>query len=167
MDKLREMVSGPRNRYKEDGINLDLTYITDRIIAMSFPAATFWKKMYRNKVEDVANFLQEKHGQSNYKVYNMSGVDYDTSPFNNQVLTCKWEDHHSPTLNMLMEVCLDIFVYLNSSTENVVVVHCNAGKGRTGTLICCYLLYCGYCQTSEEALAYYGIKRFKNGQGVT
>ena len=38
MDFLREIVAGPKNRLKEHGFNLDLSYITPRIIAMAYPA---------------------------------------------------------------------------------------------------------------------------------
>jgi len=49
-NKIRTTVSGKRNRTKKDGFDLDLTYITPRILAMSFPAADFFKKMYRNNI---------------------------------------------------------------------------------------------------------------------
>ena len=97
---IRGVVSGERNRFQQDGYDLDLTYITPRIIAMSFPASGTVQKLYRNNIVDVSEFLKQRHG-SNYKVYNMSGTPYDTTPFNDQVLTAQWEDHHSPTLLLL------------------------------------------------------------------
>ena len=58
--------------------------------------------------------------------------------------------------------------YLAESDKRVSVVHCNHGKGRTGTLICCFLLYSGYFKTAEEALRFYAMKRYeKSGYGVT
>ena len=50
--KLRELVSGKKNRYKENGFNLDLTYVCNRIIGMSFPASGI-EKTYRNDIQEV------------------------------------------------------------------------------------------------------------------
>ena len=79
MDWLRCKVSGKRNRIKDDGYNLDITYITDRIIAMSFPASGF-EKYYRNNIKKVASFLEKKH-EGNYKIYNLSNRNYNCSKF--------------------------------------------------------------------------------------
>jgi phosphatidylinositol-3,4,5-trisphosphate 3-phosphatase/dual-specificity protein phosphatase PTEN len=50
MNFLREIVSGPKHRFKQDGYNLDLTYITPRIVAMSFPASGV-ESLYRNNID--------------------------------------------------------------------------------------------------------------------
>jgi hypothetical protein len=42
-----------------------------------------------------------------------------------------------------------------------------AGKGRTGTIIASYLLYCGLFHNAEKALEYFAIKRSNNNWGVT
>jgi phosphatidylinositol-3,4,5-trisphosphate 3-phosphatase/dual-specificity protein phosphatase PTEN len=47
------------------------------------------------------------------------------------------------------------------------VVHCNAGKDRTGTLISCYLIFSGLAENAKDAITYYGWKRFRHGRGVT
>ena len=88
--KIRKMVSGARIRYEKEGFNLDLTYITDRILAMSFPAAGF-QAIYRNHIDTVgfcsikvAWFLNEKHSDK-YMVYNLSEKSYNEAKFYNWV----------------------------------------------------------------------------------
>ena len=50
----------------------------------------------------------------------------------------------------------------------MVVVHCNHGKGRTGTIIVCLLMFCNFFDRVEDALQFYSKRRFeKEGYGVT
>lgn len=56
MNFLRELVSGPKNRYLENGFNLDLTYVTNRIIAMAYPASGY-EKLYRNSIDNVTKTI--------------------------------------------------------------------------------------------------------------
>ena len=46
--------------------------------------------------------------------------------------------------------------------KNVVCVHCNHGKGRTGTAIISFLLYINFYNNSEEVLKFYNKKRFSD-----
>jgi len=48
---------------------LDLTYITDNVIAMSFPSSGL-QRFYRNPKEEVRRFFETKH-PGKYKVYNL------------------------------------------------------------------------------------------------
>lgn len=51
--------------------------------------------------------------------------------------------------------------------ENVLIVHCNSGKGRTGTAICAVLLFMGYFDNADDCLKFYGQQRFTCGKGVS
>lgn len=57
--------------------------------------------------------------------------------------------------------------WLSTDIQHIVAVNCRAGKGRTGTLICCYLIYSGRISDPSQALKYYQAKRFTKGGGVT
>ena len=165
MNWLRKIVSGKRKRLDQDGFNLDITYITNRVLAMSFPASGM-ESMYRNSKAEVIRYLDTKH-ENHYKVYNMSGRVYDTSKFNCEVESYDWEDHHPPEMAVLFISWHSMYNYLREDDENVVVIHWNAGKGRTGTSIAWFLIYSGLLTTAEDAIKYYGRKRFEHGKGVT
>eukprot|EP01016_Furgasonia_blochmanni_P032437 TRINITY_DN3345_c0_g1_i15.p2 TRINITY_DN3345_c0_g1~~TRINITY_DN3345_c0_g1_i15.p2 ORF type:complete len:185 (-),score=55.87 TRINITY_DN3345_c0_g1_i15:942-1496(-) len=66
---LKILVSKQKKRFAVDGFDLDLTYITERIIAMGYPAVTF-EKIYRNSMEDVKKFLNFRHS-GHFRVYNL------------------------------------------------------------------------------------------------
>jgi hypothetical protein len=56
---------------------------------------------------------------------------------------------------------------IQADKDNVVAVHCKAGKGRTGLILVAYLLYSGNKSTAAEALDFYGWSRTTDGKGVT
>lgn len=57
---VRKIVAGPKNRTSWKGTELDLTYITERIIAMAYPASGF-EKAYRNSIDDISQYFNEVH----------------------------------------------------------------------------------------------------------
>ena len=70
-------------------------------------------------------------------------------------------------MNIVLPFCQDAAKFLNSDPKNVIAIHCLAGKGRTGTLISCLLLYMKKFTTATACLKYYGLMRVENGRGVT
>ena len=137
----RRLVSKKKLRFQEDGFDLDLTYVTPRIIAMGYPSRGV-AGQYRNHYNDVKRFFDTRHSY-HYKVYNLcSARPYD--PKFQWFEQCAWypfEDHNPCAFQTSLLVCEDIFNFLSQDEENVVAIHCKAGKGRTGLIICCYLLF--------------------------
>jgi phosphatidylinositol-3,4,5-trisphosphate 3-phosphatase/dual-specificity protein phosphatase PTEN len=63
--------------------------------------------------------------------------------------------------------CREVHEYLETDPRNVVAVHCKAGKGRTGVMICAYLCYINFYNTPRQNMDYYSIVRTHNNKGVT
>lgn len=63
------MVSKNRLRYKDGDFNLDLSYITKRVIAMGYPGSGFYG-LYRNRLQDVVSYFEKYHSLK-IKIYNM------------------------------------------------------------------------------------------------
>lgn len=83
MNYIRAIVSGKKRRFIDRKYNLDLSYITPRIIAMAYPASGF-ESTYRNDVIQVSNLLHERHN-GNFLIINLSGRKYDYEMFDNKV----------------------------------------------------------------------------------
>lgn len=160
MFKLRELVSQNKTRFVEDGFNLDLTYITPRVIAMAYPADGL-ESMYRNKIKDVAKFMKQRHNE-HFMIINASNRKYDYSHFDNQVFSIKWPNHYPCPFVDFVRGIIDISFYLMQNNTNVVAVHCLAGKGRTGSLINGILYISGLFNSILDANNFYLCKRAVN-----
>ncbi|KAN0024005.1 hypothetical protein ACTFIV_008398 [Dictyostelium citrinum] len=163
---VRKTISADKNRYENEEYDLDLTYITERVIAMSFPADGV-ESAYRNSIYDVSKLLNSAH-RDHYLIYNLSERKYDYGLFNGMVLDwCGFPDHHAPPLGLLFKIVMTIYSWLEKDPMNVVVVHCMAGKGRTGTVISALLQYGGLFEGASDAMRYFAVKRSNNNYGIT
>ncbi|CAI5449691.1 unnamed protein product [Caenorhabditis angaria] len=164
--KFRVIVSQNRRRIKTDGFDLDLTYITDRIIAMGYPANAT-EALYRNSMKHIIRFLEKRH-RDHYKVFNLRGqYSYDPANFKNRVISFEMTDHHPPRLELMAPFCREVHEWITEDPRNVVAVHCKAGKGRTGVMICAYLSYCQFYPSPRQNMDYYSVVRTRNNKGVT
>ena len=167
-NKVRALVSKKKHRMREDGFDLDLTYVTPRIIAMGIPSVDY-QKVYRNRIEDVERFLETRHS-TKYKVYNLCSEvrnTYAMTRFGGRFERFPFDDHSPPPLGLLYYFCESAHEWLSSHKDHVIAVHCKAGKGRTGTCISAYFLYARLYRTPAEAMEAYGNARTKNKKGVT
>lgn len=160
----RQLVSQNKRRYHADGFDLDLTYVTDRVIAMSFPSSGHLS-FYRNPIGEVARFFETKH-KGHYKIFNLCKErGYDAKIFGGQVERFYLEDHNVPTCKDMLKFAAISSEWLDKDPENVIAVHCKGGKGRTGTMICVYLVDNGLFSTAEDSLSFFGSRRTDLSQG--
>ncbi|XP_038903304.1 phosphatidylinositol 3,4,5-trisphosphate 3-phosphatase and protein-tyrosine-phosphatase PTEN1 [Benincasa hispida] len=161
---IRNLVSKQRRRMLVAGYDLDMSYITDHVLAMSFPAERM-RAVYRNPLWQVKSVLDMRH-QGHYKIYNLCIEEsYDPSHFHGRVESFPFDDNHVPHLQMIKIFCENVSSWLSSHPKNIAVIHCMAGKGRTGLMVCAYLVYCG--MSVEDALQLYAQRRTTNNEGVS
>jgi phosphatidylinositol-3,4,5-trisphosphate 3-phosphatase/dual-specificity protein phosphatase PTEN len=155
-------------RFVEDGFDLDLTYITPKIIAMGAPSEGS-EAAYRNPLSEVHRFFESRHA-GRYRLYDLrgeKGVQYDADKFGGQVARFGFFDHNPAPLALILEAVTDIHTWLTAHADNVVAIHCKAGKGRTGLIIAAYLVYAGLAASTSAGLKMFGELRTTNGKGVT
>lgn len=175
MKKARYLVSQKKLRtidrdVPHGGVDLDLKEIHPGIVCMGYPASGV-EALYRNKYEDVLRYLDYKY-KTEYVVYNLCrepAYQYSAEKFHGRVRCFPFFDHAAAPLRLMPAFVKDVRGYLAEHPTGTAVIHCKAGKGRTGVMACCLLLAIDptFAQSAEAVMAYYGEKRTKDGNGLT
>ncbi|XP_037983875.1 tensin-3 isoform X4 [Motacilla alba alba] len=142
----------------EEGSELDLTYITERIIAVSFPAGCS-EETYLHNLQEVTQMLKSKHGD-NYLVLNLSEKRYDLGKLNPKIMDVGWPDFHAPLLDKVCTICKAMESWLDNDPQHVVVIHCRGGKGRIGVVISSYMHFTNVSASADQALDRFAMKKF-------
>ena len=164
----RKAVSGTKVRWEKEGFDLDLTYLSDRIIVHGFPAVGI-EHIYRNPRFELKRFLDTRH-MDRYKVYNFCcepGRGYDPEVYHGRVERYPFKDHNTPPLETMVQFAESAKVWMDAHPENVCSLHCKAGKGRAGLMSCILLLRSGTFSSAVEALNHYDSTRVTNKKGLT
>lgn len=142
------------------------------MIATSGPSSTYPKRAYRNPTEALVRFLDSKHGD-NWAIWEFraEGTGYPDSEVYGRIHHFPWPDHHPPPFALIPAIMASMRNWLSETTgdkpqkrKRVAVVHCKAGKGRSGTVACSYLISQEGWK-KEDALRRFTERRMRVGFG--
>ncbi|XP_034469328.1 tensin-3-like isoform X2 [Hippoglossus hippoglossus] len=142
----------------EEGYELDLTYITERIIAVSFPRGCT-EEIYSHNLKDVTRMLKSKHAD-NYLIINLSERRHDLSRMNPKTLDTGWPDLHAPPLDKICTICKAMEGWLNADPLHVAVIHCRGGKGRIGVVISSFVHFTDVSASADQALDRFAMRKY-------
>ncbi|XP_045906938.1 tensin-3-like isoform X2 [Micropterus dolomieu] len=142
----------------EEGYELDLTYITERIIAVSFPRGCS-EEIYSHNLKDVTRMLKSKHAD-NYLIINLSEKRHDLSKMNPKTLDTGWPDMHAPPLDKICTICKAMESWLNADPLHVTVIHCRGGKGRIGVIISSFVHFTDVSASADQALDRFAMRKY-------
>uniref|UniRef100_A0A6I8NFJ2 Auxilin n=1 Tax=Ornithorhynchus anatinus TaxID=9258 RepID=A0A6I8NFJ2_ORNAN len=135
----------------------DVSYVTSRIIVMSFPAEGA-ELGFRNQIEDVRTFLDSRH-PDRYTVFNLSPKSYRGAKFHNRVSECSWPARQAPSLHNLYAVCKNMQNWLQQNPKNVCVIHCLDGCAASAVLVGAMFCFCHLFSGPAPALRLLDAKR--------
>lgn len=143
------------------------------VIVTSGPSSVWPKKAYRNPTDQLVAFLDKKHGE-HWAIFEFraEGTGYPDSEVYNRIHHFPWPDHHPPPFAIIPNLMASMRNWLQVEVESgeekgkhrVAVVHCKAGKGRSGTSACSYLIS-EEGWKREDALKRFTSRRMRSGFG--
>ncbi|XP_018580708.2 tensin-2-like [Scleropages formosus] len=138
--------------------DFDLTYVTEKIISVFFPAV-LEEERYRANLKEVSAMLKSKH-QDKFQLFNLSEKRHDIIRLNPKVSDFGWPDLHAPHLDKISAICRAMETWLTSDPQHVVVLHCKGHRGKTEVIVSAYMHYSEVCAGADRILSTLAMKRF-------
>eukprot|EP01113_Clastostelium_recurvatum_P033160 TRINITY_DN4352_c0_g1_i2.p1 TRINITY_DN4352_c0_g1~~TRINITY_DN4352_c0_g1_i2.p1 ORF type:complete len:1178 (+),score=171.65 TRINITY_DN4352_c0_g1_i2:40-3534(+) len=162
MALLRVLIPNKKKRFNPTGHDLDISYITDRLLVCSFPTEGMF---FKNTMLETLRFLETAH-KDHYKMYNLCAESkYDPTKFKGRVAEYPVVEGTPPTMDCIYHFINDVNAWLDANPLHVGVVHCSNGKERSGVMVCCWLLQQRKCLSASHALDYFVTVRCRSGVG--
>ncbi|XP_006904608.2 tensin-2 isoform X1 [Pteropus alecto] len=138
--------------------DLDLTYVTERILAAAFPARPD-EQRHRGHLRELAHVLQSKH-RDKYLLFNLSEKRHDLTRLNPKVQDFGWPELHAPPLDKLCSICKAMETWLSADPQHVVVLYCKGSKSKLGVIVSAYMHYSKISAGADQALATLTMRKF-------
>ena len=159
---LRSVLCDSKLRTAHNGISVDLSPITERLIAFASPVTLSALTAYRSPLSHIQLYLQAAYpavdtlssdSQSAIRIYNLNT---DSSIALIPALgtsSLSFAPHSVPPFDALLWWCADVQTWLGSGEGRAVAVHCLSGVWRCCVAVCAYLLFDGQATTVADAVS--------------
>ncbi|CAG9858791.1 unnamed protein product, partial [Phyllotreta striolata] len=137
---------------------MDLSYVTERIISMWFPASAT-PHSYRQGQQQAGHMLRNKHGD-NYMIFNLSEPKRSIRNEHKFVKEVGWAPGLAPPLERLCSICKEIDSWLSGDQHRIAVLHARGDKDKLGVIVAAYMNYSSICGSAEQALDRFSMKKF-------
>ncbi|CAF3719474.1 unnamed protein product [Rotaria magnacalcarata] len=143
---------------------VDLSYITSKVIVMASPRDNPSELSGRQSAELIRDLLDTKHSQS-YMLFSLDQHQrghhsYRKELFHNRVTDLPLcDEKHSPRLVDLLCFCQKISSFLLESSSNTAVLHCADGRNQIAYATCALIAYHGIFPQVDHIVRYYESRR--------
>ncbi|XP_058813627.1 cyclin-G-associated kinase [Topomyia yanbarensis] len=146
--------------------DLDISYITQRILVMPCPSEGLESTYRTNHIEDVKIYLESRYLPTKISIYNLGPRSCPRLP--PPVRTVEGSFIYSPVplsykaphLAGLYALAEDMYGFLNADPKTVIVIQSpDAGKALAATMVCALLVYSQLVTEPEDAMQIFAVKR--------
>ncbi|XP_068599712.1 tensin-3-like [Brachionichthys hirsutus] len=142
----------------DDAQQMDLTYVTERIIVVFCPEDCL-EDVYRRSLQDIIVMLRSKHAH-NCMLINVSQRSEALASMKHEVLDTGWVDLLAPNLNQIFGVCTVMENWLDAHPRHVLVLHCRGRKDRLGVLVASYIHFSNMSASADLSLDNFAMRKF-------
>lgn len=142
--------------------DLDISFITQRIIVMPCPTEGIESAYKTNHIEDVKMFMEQRYHPSKISVYNL-GPRCARLPPPVRTVECGFiyqpNPPKAPSLNHMYSLAEDMYGFLNSDPKTVVIIQSPDGRATASTMVSALMIYAQLVREPEDALQMFAVKR--------
>ncbi|KAG7299615.1 hypothetical protein JYU34_016600 [Plutella xylostella] len=144
--------------------DLDISYITSRIIVMPYPSEGLESAYKTNHIDDVRAYLESRHPGNKYCVYSAhrgGRLQFARSVHVTDACAALFPTpaHKAPLLSPFYALLENLYQYLGKDDKSAAVITCQDGKAMSCMILCGLLLYSKLVTVPEDALQIFAVKR--------
>jgi len=125
---------------------------------MGFPHREVVGMLNGRPIDVASRWLKTNYG-NNFMIWNLSEETYDYDKFDQQVIEFRFPGYAAAPLNKIFGICNSIHGWLQSDINNIAVVHCKSGNGRTVSTVASYIAWAGVVGSPSAGLSLCAEKR--------
>ncbi|XP_055696686.1 cyclin-G-associated kinase [Lutzomyia longipalpis] len=144
--------------------DLDISYITSRIVVMPCPSEGLESAYKTNNIDDVKIFLESRQSLAKMSTYNLGPRTCPRLPPPVRTVECGFmympAAPKAPFLHAMYSIAEDMYGFLCTDPKNVIIVQsADGGKATAATMVAALLIYADLVKEPEDAMQIFAVKR--------